>query len=200
MFIKIVDDFRKVVKYLENDIGIAGGNGLGDPIIDYDRIIFNGDAECGHIQNSEVCIPWPDKDAGGIATPSEDAVSGQWFAGYTLEKRMCNGDCSYETMVMQRIKTIINYESADKDRNDLFFECCKTAFRPYDIYVIALLIIAKYHLKDDVIVSTDGENNNWYDGKIICHNLLGYGKLFKIDEHGRLINIEKGVKDEQGQE
>ena len=78
--------------------------------------------------------------------------------------------------------------------NGLYFDCCKTAFRPYDLVVISFLIIAKHHLGDKFIVRSDGEDGHWFDGKFICQSELGYGLNYEINEEG--LTERKQVKRE----
>jgi len=64
----------------------------------------------------------------------------------------------------------------------LYFQCCKTAYKPYDLAVIICLIIAKHHLGKDLLVSSDGELSHWQDGMLICQKILGYGLDFSFQE------------------
>ena len=125
-------------------------------------------------------------------------VSGTWFAGLKLKHRSCAGDCSHETFSLPRViekedwqKPIgkISYYDADGKPvyNDpkeigLYFNCCKTAYKPYDLAVIICLIIAKRHLKEQIQVSSDGTVDNWKDGMLICQKILGYGLDFSLKD------------------
>ena len=173
IFRSIVNDFKRLVPFMaENRIKLAGGLGTGEPEINDKEIWFNGDENCGHAKNDSISIPWPSRGAGGIGD-NQSAQDGSWFAGASLETRCCNGDCSYETFVIPRIFPKDGYQSADD--NGRLFACCKTAYRPYDIAVTAALIVAKHHLKDDLKVSSDGEDEHWFDAKMLCQTVLGYG-------------------------
>lgn len=44
------------------------------------------------------------------------------------------------------------------------FGFCKTARKPYDLFVVAALCILKYHLKDLIEVSSDGYAEEWNQG------------------------------------
>lgn len=192
----IVDDFKKVLPELEKaGVPFAGGDGEGEPEMDYNEVHFNGSVHCGHLENSEIVIPWPTKNAGGIAGYTEKAKIGTWFAGAEIEKRVCNGDCSYESFDFERIITDgeptgkVCYIKANgkpvynnPEQVGKYFSCCKTAFRPYDLGVISFLIIAKHYLKENLIVHSDGTNDQWFDGKLICQMTLHYGLNFKLDK------------------
>lgn len=177
---QIVDDFNKIVIAINPYVDLAGGSGAGTPIISYNKICFNGREKCGH-PKEDLGITWPSDDAGGIANPyKENVEAGSWFAGAQLQKRSCGGDCSHETMLFERIKTLEEWEK--QKENGLYFDFCKTAFKPYDLAVIALLIIAKYYLKDKIEVSSDGTEGQWFDGKLLCQQELGYGLDFKLNK------------------
>jgi len=204
----ILEDFLKTLPELKKHIDLAGGDGFNEPILSLDEITFNGRTKCGH-EKLELGITWPSENAGGVAVPFQENVSdGSWFAGATLQKRMCGGDCSHETFYFPRIQpkdshTIDKISYIDKDGNTVYndpavvglcFEFCKTAFKPYDLAVITFLIIAKCHLKDSIFVSSDGRDSHWFDGKMLCQVVLGYGLEFFIDTTtGYLTRKEVGV-------
>ena len=175
---QIVDDFTKVVKVMQPYVDLADGLGRGTPVISYNKICFNGRNNCGH-PRGELGIAWPSDDAGGVATAyKENVEAGDWFAGALLQKRSCGGRCSHETMMFERIMTLRSWDTP-KD-NGLYFMFCKTAFKPYDLAVISLLIIAKHYLKENVKVCSDGTDEQWFDGKMLCQQELGYGLDFQL--------------------
>jgi len=53
--------------------------------------------------------------------------------------------------------------------------------------VISFLIIAKHYLKDKIKVSSDGEDQHWFDGKMLCQMILGFGLEYIINEDSELI-------------
>jgi len=129
---------------------------------------------------------------------NDSDVSGTWFAGLKLKHRSCAGDCSHETFSLpvkiekddwqKPIGEISHYDQHgkpvynDKKEIGLYFNCCKTAYKPYDLAVIICLIIAKHHLTKEILVSSDGTLENWKDGMLICQKILGYGLDFKAIE------------------
>jgi len=209
IFKKIVDDFRKLVPAFRMlDIQLADGTGEGEPTINYDEVISNGTAYCEDCEDGrKIVIPWPDDEIIPLFPGnSESAVSGSWFAGDLLKQRACSGkDCSYETFYFPRalgekdgllVGEIAYYKEDgtpvyhDKRVVGKWFDSCKTAFRPYDLAVISFLIIAKHHLKDKIIVRTDGKRQHWQDGFQLCQYMLGYGKEYTI-EKGELVELPK---------
>lgn len=127
---------------------------------------------------------------------NDSDISGTWFAGLKLKARSCSGDCSHETfslpLAMEKedwqkpIEKIAYYDANGKPvYNDpkevgLYFNCCKTAYKPYDLAVIICLIIAKHHLGKAIQISSDGTQVQWQDGMVICQKILGYGLDFRL--------------------
>ena len=69
------------------------------------------------------------------------------------------------------------WEKEDTDKRDTVFACCKTARKPYDIMVQAVLIIAEYHFKDDIKVSSDGDTEDWMESYKLVSNVFGEGYI-----------------------
>lgn len=63
----------------------------------------------------------------------------------------------------------------DWDEND--FAYCKTANKPYDLIVCALLIAASYHFGKLIEISSDGEAADWETAVVFTQEVLGYSKL-----------------------
>jgi hypothetical protein len=76
----------------------------------------------------------------------------------------------------------------DNIRNGLFSDSCKTGFRPYDIAVQCVLLIAKHHLKDRIQVWSGGSDYHWSDARLLCYFHLSYPlNQYKIDRDAGLI-------------
>lgn len=178
-FRAIVVDTQKVLAEIEGyEIPLAGPMGTGRPELTAELIGFNGADECGHPDNKSIIIPWPTSDAGGVKSGA--GAAGTWFAGATLQTRTCDGSCSYESFIIER-EVFRAEREKDKPNPRGVFNCCKTAFRPYDLAVTAVLIIAKHHLGAALTVQSDGEAAHWFDGAMLCQSLLGYGLGFTLD-------------------
>ena len=126
----------------------------------------------------QLAIAWPSKDAIGLADAGEDVRKGNWFAGAYISKRTCDGDCSHETFHFPRVFKPHDWE---EPKNGLYFDFCKTAFKPYDLAVTAFLIVAKHHLRDRLVVHSDGEDTQWQDARWLCQMELDYGLDFQLD-------------------
>ena len=184
-FDQIRQDFSKMLPVLE-EIGVRLGNGQGegDPELTPELISFNGLVNCGHVSNEEISMAWPTPTASGVGQNSYRAIAESCFAGTQLKSRACNGDCSYETFFFPRVLPEKMYRQPYSSDPTLMFSCCKTAFRPYDIAVTALLIIAKHHLLGDILVRSDGEDAHWMEAKALCQQVLGYGMNFEMTKYG----------------
>lgn len=188
-FLKVSTDFKKMVPILEHlGVKLANGHGENYPIISPKEIIFNGLSNCGH-KDRDLGITWASKTAKGvskndISTKLYEITKGSWFAGATLETRVCGGNCSHETFCLElnrkldpRLDQLI-----EKTNPKLYFSFTKTAYKPYDLAVNVCLIIAKHHFKENIKVSSDGEKNNWIEGMQLCQKFLGYGDNFDLEK------------------
>ena len=124
----------------------------------------------------------PNSDADGKEElrANDSDIGGTWFAGLKLMTRTCGGDCSHESFVLNR--DFKPEEWMNPKENGMYFQCCKTAYKPYDLAVNCAMIIAKHHLKEQIIVHSDGELDNWKDAMQLCQNVLGYGNEFDFDK------------------
>jgi len=185
-FSSVIADFNRMVLTLD-DLGVrlAGPLGEGLPVIDTDSIAFNGVWHCGHAKNEEIVIPFPVTDASGVGS-SIDAVESSYFGmGTLLRHRTCDGNCSYETFSFSR-----RCGDAAKLVNGRLADSCKTAFRPYDLAVQCLLLIAKHRLKDRIGVWSGGNDCHWNDSRRLCYLHLNYPLVqYRIDRDAGLILI-----------
>lgn len=59
------------------------------------------------------------------------------------------------------------------DDHGLIFDCTKTGEYPYDCVVTACLIASKYHFKDNIYISSDGEPEDWIKGLFLASAIIG---------------------------
>lgn len=64
-------------------------------------------------------------------------------------------------------------KQAGFEDDDVFY-CCKTAYKPYDAVVTAILIRAKELYGEAVRVSSDGAWPDWADGRNLYEAVFGY--------------------------
>ena len=89
------------------------------------------------------------------------------------------GELSHETFLLERVTNITGFTQRDDD--GLIFKFCKTALKPYDIAVCSALIIAKKHFDKSIMISSDGDNEEWKESKALCQKILGYGDNLNMD-------------------
>ena len=176
----IVNDFLEVLPELEAiGVVIRGPDGTGEPIISEELVAFNGDALCGH-PKTDLGITWPTEDAHGVGRPE---VAGSWFAGAMLRTRACNGNCSHETFYFPKVMRHGHHVA-----HNYYFDCCKTAFKPYDLAVQVFLIIAKHHLGDEILITSDGDVQHWIDAQNLVDHVLGYSMEFDLLKERRKVD------------
>ena len=210
-FAKVAADFKKLVTPLKH-LGIVLADVFGEnhPVIRPTEIKFNGLAKCGHPKR-DPGETYPSDNASGVCnnnanTTLEEITESNWVAGAylktMLETRTCRGDCSHEGFSLeQKLVTSWTDENGRTQhimpdtRNRMpanevgkHFECTKTAHKPYDLAVTACLVIAKHHLKDDIIIYSDGAMKNWYEAMVLCDHFLGYGKNFSLDREENYVS------------
>lgn len=191
-----VQDCKKIFQAAK-ELGIELANGHGEPntevIINNDEVMFNGsDAQpIGKwTTNEEISIPWPTPEA-SLSPDKDDPIAkkteGNWFAGTLVTQRVAPienttglGSGAYETCWIKRVSDgePVSRRKSEPEYNK-YFDCTKTAYRPYDLIVTAVLIALKHHFPE-CVVHSDGEEKDWLDGKILCNNYLGYGMDFQL--------------------
>jgi len=84
------------------------------------------------------------------------------------------------------------------------FNFCKTACKPYDLYVVACLVLAKIHFGKGIELSSDGELKDWQDGIRLVNGIFGYDiKTDKnVDELNNAIiyNLKESQKSHKDKE
>ncbi|MGV8122724.1 MAG: hypothetical protein AB2L14_23430 [Candidatus Xenobiia bacterium LiM19] len=174
-FSGIFHDFSKLYSLEDRRIKdiIRGPHGEGLPIISDSLISFNGDRHCRHESDKKVLFYVPGK--GEILTPST-------LYGTHVESspvRTCSsGKCSCETITLFSTanRKFVDLYEAD---NDFFLGSVKTNYKPYDLAVQCLLIIVNRHVKN-CRISSDGDDEYWFDAKLLCQMNLGYGLSFHL--------------------
>jgi hypothetical protein len=185
-FSRIVADVERIVLTLY-DLGVrlAGPLGKGLPEIDSEHIAFNGLWDCGHTKNEEIVIPFPAPSAAGVGS-SIDAVEGSYYGmGTLLKHRACDGNCSYETFRLPRA-----CNELDRVSDGRFSDSCKTGFRPYDLAVQCVLLIAKHYLGDRIRVWSGGSDYHWNDARLLCYVHLSYPlSQYRVDRDDGLVLV-----------
>jgi hypothetical protein len=66
------------------------------------------------------------------------------------------------------------HETFSITSEDVGFDFCKTAFKPYDAVVTAILIHAKYCFTDGITIKSDGNWIDWEGGTLLFEEVFGY--------------------------
>ena len=184
IFRSIVEDFSRIVLALDDfGVPLAGPLGDGIPVITTEKVSFNGVASCGHPRNPDILIPAAAPEAGGVGS-SFSAIVGEQSWHMLLKHRTCNGNCSFETFTLERVSSRHHDDALDLPCGDV----CKTGFRPYDLAVQCILLIAKHYLRDRFSVHTAGSDYVWNDPRQLCYLHLHYplGE-FRVNEEHALV-------------
>jgi len=80
-----------------------------------------------------------------------------WFNGD--KKRGLDHETFYFPRIFNASKEFWGFERKPKD--GLYFDCCKTDRKPYDLLVCCVLILTKIHFKDRIKVKSDGRLKDW---------------------------------------
>ena len=183
-FALIAADIERILLILDDaGVHLAGPLGEGAPEIDFEHIAFNGQWNCGHPKNEGIVIPFPAPDAEGVGN-SADAIEGSYFGmGTLLKHRTCDGNCSYETFRLSRI-----CDDPAKIHGGRYSDFCKTGFRPYDLAVQSVLLIAKHHLTEQINVWSGGSDFHWNDARLLCYLHLDFPlRQYRIDRNLGLV-------------
>lgn len=175
-FLRFQRDALLVVKTAAGlGVPVAGPDGEGQPEVTDDVFSFNGVETCGHPHNARIVIPWPASIASGVGD-STDAHAGEWFAGATLSARTCGGSCSYETCRIERVNTGNDGDGVGRSSYEVgrIFGFCKTAYRPYDLVVTAVLLLYRHHFPQEVTLSSDGGREHWLEGQHLVWMSCGF--------------------------
>ena len=91
-----------------------------------------------------------------------------------------SGDIGFNGFKPHDFEPVIFNRVCKDVRDGKIFCFCKTQYRPYDLDVIAFLIIARKHLGDHILVSSDGDDEQWAPARELCQTHLGYGNEFRF--------------------
>jgi hypothetical protein len=78
-------------------------------------------------------------------------------------------DLAHETFCWEGIPSISEWRKDEPET----FDFCKTAYKPYDVVVTAILIRAKTIYGDCVKISSDGDWQEWQAGREMYEKVFG---------------------------
>lgn len=91
------------------------------------------------------------------------------------------GGFDHETFSIYRVVDEQERERARNLGRKDFFEFCKTARKPYDLLVQAVLILYKHHFGSHVRVSSDGCFGDWVEAYVFVENVMGFTPVFSLE-------------------
>ena len=152
-FEKAANDFAALLPALKrNGVDLASAGGVGKPAIGPRLIEFNG-------AKSAACEPF---------------------------RLMQEADGQYRRPV-GRLSRFRDPGTGERETNPpavvgKYHFYTKTEHRPYDLAVMACLIVAKHYLGKGIVVCSDGVEDKWEPARRLCGNHVGYGGDFRLDE------------------
>lgn len=113
---------------------------------------------------------------GEEGTQPEFSDSGLFFNGVE--------DDAHESMILPSVVANVEAPPWRQDENPVF-NFCKTARKPYDVVVTAVLATLRAYAPDCVTVSSDGDECDWRDGVNLARRVLGdFDIVCPITEEG----------------
>lgn len=162
--------------YSDRPLMLNGCGGYEKPQFTKTRIYFNGTGTTKRITKSTT-----DTKTGKVTTYWEDDETG-------LPDEL--KDLGHETFVILR-----KVRKQDDWRSDkkAIFNFCKTACKPYDLMVTACLILYKYYFRNDVQISSDGNEEDWSEACKFIGVALPHGKGVIVELKLSEILFERNI-------
>ena len=80
------------------------------------------------------------------------------------------GEKGHETFIFDRKQAMHSWTKVE-DTDGMYFNFCKTAYKPYDLYVVAVLALASLHFGDDILLSSDGSTHDLRTGHELAYGV-----------------------------
>ena len=80
------------------------------------------------------------------------------------------GEKGHETFIFDRKQAMHSWTKVE-DTDGMYFNFCKTAYKPYDLYVVAVLVLASLHFGDDILLSSDGSKHDLRTGHELAYGV-----------------------------
>ena len=130
-----------------------------------------------------------------------DSISQLPHVGSQMVHFNGKGEDGHETFILERVTEIKDYQKAEGAKTA--FNFCKTARKPYDKYVVACLIIAKSIFGKDITISSDGELDEWQEGKKLAEQVMNSTVVltqdadedFQVEAEAKETSIEEFIAD-----
>ena len=184
IFAAIVSDFKRTLPGLKKrKVKLAGGDGHGEPRIDPHGVCFNGAVRCGHRHGPPdvwgTLADYFSQPQESVTSPFLEVARGRLqrvrghrpssaSAGQERQRRHCPGSCAFEEFVFPRVNWHPHHSL------DEVWSTCATDRRHYELAVQVWLIVAKFHMGDELCLK--GLDSDWEDARGLCQKVLGYGR------------------------
>lgn len=98
------------------------------------------------------------------------------------------GEDAHETFLLRKDPILVatkpdRYPSEEFSR----FNFCKTAQKPYDVVVVACLCVLQERLGKSIEVSSDGDAEEWEDGRVLAEKVLGRSVKTPVEVKPRAV-------------
>jgi hypothetical protein len=180
---RIVDDFARLrPEWGRRSIPLAGPAGKGQPVINRQEIAFNGRIRCRHPVPSETAaFAQMLRVASLLSMPEEQREEESrrlWEEEHS--QRRCPGSCDFETFWFPRA---VPRKAGLPSSDGAVWDRTRTGYRPYDVAVTSALLIARHHMGESISIASDGGEAQWWDARLLCQSVLGYGLRVRIGLH-----------------
>lgn len=81
------------------------------------------------------------------------------------------GDMGHEGFVVDRVQEVGGRTATRNSKEGLYFSFCKTQRKPYDTLVCLVLISMKRWFMNDIVVSSDGDKDDWQPAMDLYYKL-----------------------------
>lgn len=88
----------------------------------------------------------------------------------------------HETFGIDRTWTEPYPGHGQSDEGGRMFDFCKTAHKPYDLAVTAVLLVLQHHLGADIRLSSDGVSAEWEPAERLVREVCGYEERFRVED------------------
>lgn len=183
VFARIADDFARLTpEWTRLGVSLAGPLGTGCPVVSRQEIAFNGRIRCRHPHGGDTSVFTRLLAVASLLSmaPDQRETASRQLWEEEHSQRRCPGNCAFETFWFPRVAP---RGAVDTDGSGRFCDRTKTAFRPYDIAVTSALLIARHHLGDDMRLDSDGGQVQWWEARLLCQSVLGYGFKVRLGLH-----------------